>query len=109
MNQDSLKNSTAEMDIRIGSRIRHFRNAQAMSQSTLAGKVGVSFQQLQKYEKGTNRISASALIIICKALAITPNDVLDQFIDDDAPSSAVPEFVAGAALVAPGLPDRIAA
>ncbi|MDK1386338.1 helix-turn-helix transcriptional regulator [Sinorhizobium sp. 8-89] len=86
MKQPTLKNNTAETDILIGSRIRHFRQTRGMSQEALAAKLGVTFQQQQKYEKGANRVSASALILICKALAITPNDILGSFFDD-APSS----------------------
>lgn len=102
--------NTAEMDIRIGSRIRHFRTARGLSQTALAEKAGVTFQQLQKYEKGTNRIATSRLVLICKALGISPANVLDQFFDE-RPAAPAPAgvFVAGAALAAPGLPDRIAA
>ncbi|MEJ6845123.1 helix-turn-helix transcriptional regulator [Sinorhizobium fredii] len=91
--------NTAEMDIRIGSRIRHFRTARGLSQTALAEKAGVTFQQLQKYEKGTNRIATSRLVLICKALEISPADVLDQFFDErPAVIATAAVFVAGAAL-----------
>jgi transcriptional regulator with XRE-family HTH domain len=88
MSRGSLKDNTANTDILIGSRIRHFRHAQGLSQTDLANKLGITFQQLQKYEKGANRISASALILLCKALGITPNDVIGQFFEDDPTSVA---------------------
>jgi transcriptional regulator with XRE-family HTH domain len=48
-------------DLEIGQKIRAVRIAKGMSQTTLANGLGVKFQQLQKYEKGTNRVSASRL------------------------------------------------
>ncbi|OHV85926.1 helix-turn-helix domain-containing protein [Ensifer sp. LCM 4579] len=88
MSRGSLKDNTAETDIRIGQRIRHFRQAQGLSQTDLASAVGVTFQQMQKYEKGTNRVSTSALILICKTLGITPNDVIGQFFEQEPASAA---------------------
>ena len=48
-------------DIEVGQRIRARRMAQGMSQTELGNLLGVTFQQVQKYEKGTNRIGASRL------------------------------------------------
>jgi transcriptional regulator with XRE-family HTH domain len=48
-----------------------------MSQSALGEKIGVSFQQIQKYERGANRISASALFQIARALDVRPSDFFD--------------------------------
>lgn len=56
------------VDRDIGQRIRARRLAVGMSQEALAAKLGVSFQQVQKYEKGTNRIAATMLINIAEAL-----------------------------------------
>ena len=55
------KRRADEMDPAIGRRIRALRLERGLSQSTLARHLGVSFQQLQKYEKGTNRVSAGRL------------------------------------------------
>ncbi|MGZ3375354.1 MAG: helix-turn-helix domain-containing protein [Phenylobacterium sp.] len=52
----------------VGARIRARRLALRMSQSMLAAHLGVSFQQVQKYERGANRISASMLIKAARAL-----------------------------------------
>jgi transcriptional regulator with XRE-family HTH domain len=49
------------IDATVGENIRVLRLARDMSQGALASKIGLSFQQLQKYEKGTNRISAGRL------------------------------------------------
>jgi transcriptional regulator with XRE-family HTH domain len=62
--------SAKKVDVVIGRRIREARNAKKMSQADLGQAVGVSFQQIQKYEKATNRISASTLFAICQALEI---------------------------------------
>ena len=50
-----------ESDIAIGERIRARRNQIEMSQEDLGGALGVSFQQIQKYEKGVNRLSSGRL------------------------------------------------
>jgi len=49
------------VDTHVGSRVRSLRLQMKMSQSDLADKLGITFQQIQKYEKGTNRISSSRL------------------------------------------------
>jgi transcriptional regulator with XRE-family HTH domain len=54
-----------------------------MSQSHLADQLGVSFQQIQKYEKGTNRISAARLYEICQILGVP---IASMF--EDIPGSA---------------------
>ena len=58
------------VDIYVGKRVRHRRWMVAMSQQQLAEKVGIKFQQIQKYETGMNRISASRLWEIAAALRV---------------------------------------
>src|SRR5580704_18670594 len=58
------------LDIAVGQRIRVERLARRMSQTELADKIGVSFQQVQKYEKGTNRVGAGRLTRIAEVLGI---------------------------------------
>jgi transcriptional regulator with XRE-family HTH domain len=67
------------IDVLVGSRIRERRLASGMSQEALARHLGLSFQQIQKYERGTNRVSASILYTIATALKIR---VRDLFPDD---------------------------
>lgn len=93
----TLKTSTVELDAEIGARIRQFRLHRSMSQETLADKLGITFQQLQKYEKGVNRVSTSALVLICKALGITPKEVLGSYFDGDD-SEIIQELLAEIAL-----------
>jgi transcriptional regulator with XRE-family HTH domain len=49
------------VDVEVGQRLRHRRIAAGLTQEDLANGVGLTFQQIQKYEKGANRISASKL------------------------------------------------
>ncbi|MET0337995.1 helix-turn-helix domain-containing protein [Caulobacter sp. 73W] len=55
-------------DVRVGARMRLRRRMLQLKQKTLADLVGVSFQQIQKYEHGANRVSASRLVAIARAL-----------------------------------------
>ena len=57
------------VDIHVGSRVRLRRTMSGMSQEKLGDSVGISFQQIQKYEKGTNRIGASRLLQIATVLS----------------------------------------
>jgi transcriptional regulator with XRE-family HTH domain len=57
-------------DRHVGSRVCMRRKMLSMSQTDLADAVGVTFQQIQKYEKGTNRISASRLLQISHVLQV---------------------------------------
>ena len=58
-------------DFEIGGRIRLRRRLLGVSQSTLAESVGLTFQQVQKYERGANRVSASKLYEIARFLQVT--------------------------------------
>jgi transcriptional regulator with XRE-family HTH domain len=64
------KKSPNPIDKHVGSRVRMRRIMLDMSQTTLGDAVGVSFQQLQKYEKGTNRLGASRLQHIARTLQV---------------------------------------
>jgi transcriptional regulator with XRE-family HTH domain len=59
------------VDQAIGARIRARRMALGLSQSDLARKIGVTFQQVQKYERGTNRVAGSRLVAVGDALGVT--------------------------------------
>ncbi|SES25404.1 Transcriptional regulator, contains XRE-family HTH domain [Tranquillimonas rosea] len=56
------------VDVHVGKRVRHRRWMTGMTQQQLAERVGIKFQQIQKYETGMNRISASRLWDIADAL-----------------------------------------
>ena len=59
------------VDAHVGKRIRHRRWMVGMTQQQLADKVGIKFQQIQKYETGMNRVSASRLWDIAETLGVT--------------------------------------
>jgi transcriptional regulator with XRE-family HTH domain len=67
MKMEALPN---RIDKHVGNRVRMRRMMLNMSQSDIGGALGISFQQIQKYEKGTNRISASRLQQISKVLQV---------------------------------------
>ena len=75
------------VDVHVGERVRITRLAARLSQTALADAVGVSFQQVQKYEKGTNRISASRLFQFAEILGV---DVAHFFHGVDARNSGGP-------------------
>ncbi|NDW53956.1 helix-turn-helix domain-containing protein [Aliiroseovarius sp. PrR006] len=58
------------VDIHVGKRVRHRRWMVGMTQHQLAEKVGIKFQQIQKYETGMNRVSASRLWDMASALSV---------------------------------------
>ena len=63
--------AASSLDRQIGARIRARRIEVGMSQQTLANGVGVTFQQVQKYERGANRVSASKLVELAQVLDTT--------------------------------------
>lgn len=73
-----LSNKTPDpMDIALGATVRIRRRTIGMSQESLAEQCGVSFQQIQKYENGANRISFSRLVQIARALKCRVVDLMD--------------------------------
>jgi transcriptional regulator with XRE-family HTH domain len=87
------------VDVHVGTRLRQRRTLLGMSQEKLAKAFGVSFQQVQKYERGANRISASRLHLLTKIL-----DVPITYFFEGLPSA-----VQDRALPAdPDTPDRMA-
>lgn len=66
------------LDARLGQRVRRRRLEISMSQERLAELIGVTFQQVQKYEKGVNRIAASRLLDIAAALDFSVAEIFDD-------------------------------
>src|SRR5271170_1296158 len=62
------------VDIEVGARIRQRRLLLGMNQETLASRLGLTFQQVQKYESGANRVSASRLLAIAEILGVPIED-----------------------------------
>jgi transcriptional regulator with XRE-family HTH domain len=66
-----------QVDAHIGQKIRARRNLLGLSQTELANAAGITFQQIQKYEKGTNRVGASRLQQFSEALGVPPSYFFD--------------------------------
>lgn len=84
------------MDIHVGSRVRLRRMLLGMSQEKLGDHLGLTFQQVQKYEKGINRIGASRLFDLSKTLGVP----IDYFYED------APNFSPGMAEEQTGYSDK---
>ncbi|NTG05330.1 helix-turn-helix domain-containing protein [Rhizobium rhizogenes] len=65
-----MNRQAVEVDKQVGARIREARMMRGVTQVDLSARIGVTFQQLQKYEKGANRVSASKLVAISDALQV---------------------------------------
>ena len=92
------------VDLAVGARIRLLRKVRGMSQQALAESAGVTFQQIQKYERGANRVSASMLARIAGALDAP---VAEMFGETGSHSGAVDEVAS--LLSQPGAIDLLRA
>lgn len=99
----AIKKQPNPIDKHVGSRVRMRRMMMSMSQEKLGDAIGLTFQQVQKYEKGTNRIGASRLQQISNILQVpvsfffegAPNMPGHRNVDGEAPSPAyVSDFLA---------------
>jgi transcriptional regulator with XRE-family HTH domain len=76
------------LDVMVGAKIRIFRTHCGMSQGDLAGKIGVTFQRVQKYEKGINRVGASRLSRIASVLGISIGELFESSEEKSAGSKS---------------------
>jgi len=86
------------VDVHVGKRIRHRRWLTGMTQQQLAEQVGIKFQQIQKYETGANRVSASRLWDISDSLTVPVSfffEGLDGEDKNSADKSSVPADLMG--------------
>ncbi len=65
------KDAPDDRDRIIGLRVKTYRDIKGLSQTDLGEKIGVTFQQIQKYENGKNKVSVSRLIDMCKVLDVS--------------------------------------
>ena len=95
----------------MGARVRQFRLRKGLSQTKLADALGVTFQQVQKYENGTNAIATARLPMLCDELEITPNDLYgDLFTNKGGKKSAAPQLdtvTVKAAIMMDRMPPRV--
>ena len=80
------------VDVHVGKRIRHRRWMVGMTQQQLGEEVGIKFQQIQKYETGMNRVSASRLWDIAAALDVSVNFFFDGIDEGAEPEMAEAEI-----------------
>ncbi len=66
------------VDTALGERIRRRRRDLQLSQSALGARLGITFQQVQKYENGSNRVSAAMLIKLSEAMGVSIVDLLQD-------------------------------
>jgi transcriptional regulator with XRE-family HTH domain len=78
------------VDVHVGKRVRHRRWMVGMTQQQLGDIVGIKFQQIQKYETGMNRISASRLWDIAQALDVSISFFFEGFNGEIAEGAAAP-------------------
>ncbi|ANY78942.1 transcriptional regulator [Microvirga ossetica] len=83
-----MKKSTGSIDKEIGGRVRMRRVSIGMSQEKLGDMLGLTFQQVQKYEKGMNRISVARLVEIARILGVD----IDFFFDGIKPGKGEAGF-----------------
>lgn len=74
----SMAKRIEPVDVLVGRRVRAYRLSLGMSQTTLGEKVGVTFQQIQKYERGTNRIGSSRLKKVATVLGVSVGALFDE-------------------------------
>lgn len=86
----SDERSANVVDQRLGQRLRARRLEIGLSQEKLADLLGLTFQQVQKYEKGVNRIAASRMLDICGALDVSISRLYEGLQSVRAPGAAEP-------------------
>ncbi len=93
------------IDVHVGARVRQRRVLQGMTQTMLGDALGLTFQQVQKYERGTNRVSASRLFELARVF----NLPVEFFFEDMGPEVAVisPAKGRGKAKEAPSLDPNL--
>jgi transcriptional regulator with XRE-family HTH domain len=90
---DMSKRAPDFKDKIIGARIKAYRDIAGMSQSELGEAVGITFQQIQKYEHGTNKVSLGRLFEICDALNVSTEKFMQGLTDTENNPNARPFIV----------------
>jgi transcriptional regulator with XRE-family HTH domain len=83
-----VSKSASEIDVHVGSRVRRRREALGISQGRLGQYLGLTFSQIQKYEKGVNRIGAGRLYQIAGYLGVAPSQFFEGLAGDGGPTEA---------------------
>jgi transcriptional regulator with XRE-family HTH domain len=86
-----------DVDRKLGVAIRLARKRYKLTQTQLGDALGVTFQQIQKYERGTNAVASTRIPALCRVLKISPNDLFD-FRGQSAQPAQISSWAAGIAL-----------
>ena len=97
------KKKADAIDRQVGVRVRMQRVALKMSQQQLAAELGISFQQVQKYEKGSNRIGASRLRRLAEILQVPVGFFFEDFPGPGKKQAALPTYISDFLTSADGL------
>ncbi len=115
MKEQEKESTPNRLDVALGLRIRQRRKSLGVSQTALADAIGLTFQQIQKYERGFNRVSFSRLVDIAHALDCRVVDLIGDLDDASIPSplfrqntahlreSGAPELLAAYSAAPPAL------
>jgi transcriptional regulator with XRE-family HTH domain len=99
LNQDATTQPASKeegphvVDVAVGAAVRRRRRALGISQTALGEGLGITFQQVQKYERGANRISASKLYEIGKELGVPVSYFFDALEQTDKPALSEHELI----------------
>jgi transcriptional regulator with XRE-family HTH domain len=97
------------VDVHVGRRVRLRRTLLGMSQGKLGTALGLTFQQIQKYERGTNRVGASRLFRLCQVLDVPVSYFFDEMPRETLSATApLPGFAEGAPEAFEHEPDPMA-
>lgn len=87
------------VDVHVGRRLKQIRTARRMSQTDVAKQLDLSFQQIQKYEIGSNRIAASRLYELSRILDVPTSYFFEGLPDDDAPNAGRTDIMSAVASI----------
>lgn len=85
--KNKKKGTPNEIDVHVGQRLRVRRSLQGFSQEKLAEAIGLTFQQIQKYERGTNRVSAGRLFELSNILDVPVSYFFEQISEANGSSA----------------------
>lgn len=79
---DTTARKSGDTDKEMGERVRAMRLRVGMTQTELGAALGVSFQQVQRYERGVNRLSIGMFIAVCRTLKVDPMDLIGHYFSE---------------------------
>lgn len=86
MYTEKNENEVSGLRYEIGIRIRKYRKACGMTQEELARQIGVTKSRVSNWEQGLNRPDADILALLCRALQVSPSELLDVHLTEDEPN-----------------------